>query len=524
MPRRPTIPTLHGELETIPDLSGGSGGGVVTIDMDVVVNFDGISGTITAAKMNTGTHGAAWGTWTTPEGAPNHTTVENHAVTLPFNFRAAGIDYNGSSGQGVTFDFATQPVGADVLHYGLSATVSPCQLMFLARYQTVLDVGSPVSYNCDLWVIAGSNFSVPQRQHTFAGLKFFCAHTSGDLGASIQDDEGWVLVSLFHDVTNSFSRLIVQQVISSGPNWVLGNLLGTSTGTLTAAGDVSYFRFQDYLRPASGTGTIKVKIAGLRNSVLTWPPYNLGTITAPSAVTATQEAIDSVTLEWTSIFDVFLIERKTGSGSYSTLQSAYENNGVGSYTDTTVTETNTYTYRITAVIGNQQSSAVESNPVTIDNTPFEGGDFILAQTLGANDDVNDQRGCKFTVGASPITITELGLWILGPPGQYSATLDVFIYDIDGTSLTSASIPTTGGINQYIFTAIAPLNLSANTSYYLVTQVLAFNTTKSAATLATSVAPAATIDDAVFGEAPTFNLSGVGANHVCGPVNFRWEYT
>lgn len=336
--------------------------------MDVVVNFDGISGTITAAKMNTGTHGAAWGTWTTPEGAPNHTTVVDHDVALPFAFRVAGTNYDGTTALGVTFDFSTQPVGADVLHYGLSATVSSCQLMYLARYQTVLDGGSPVSYNCDLWVIAGTKFSVPQRQHTFANVKIFCAHTDGDLGASITDDEGWVLVSLFHNAAGGVACLLVQQVIQSGPNWILGDILGTSTGALVGAGDVVYFRFQDYLRPASGTGTIKVKIAGLRNSVLTWPPYNPGTIPAPGSVTVTQSAPDEATLTWTNVCDTFRIERKTGSGSYSTLVSEYENNGDDTYVDSTVTDGNTYTYRVTTIVGAYESSSGESNAVTIDNT------------------------------------------------------------------------------------------------------------------------------------------------------------
>jgi len=397
--------------------------------------------------------------------------------------------------------------------------------MYVAQFNTVLDGGSPVSYNNDTFVIAAAEFTVPQYQHTFNNLKHIVAHSDGDLGAEIDYTSGWVLVSCYHDEANQHGRVMVQELEQSGPNWVLGDILGSSTSVHTDPGnDIVYVRLQSYLRPASGTGNIKIKIVGMRNSVLTWPPYNPGTIPAPASVTATQQAPDSVTLTWTNVCDTFKIERKTGSGSYSTLQASYENNGTDSYTDTTVTETNTYTYRVTTILGIYESSSVESNPVTIDNTPFAGGDFILTQNLGSNVDVNDQRGFKFTVGATPITVTEVGLWVLGPPGQYSATISVDIYEADGTLIASNGVPTDGAIDQYVFVSIAPVNLSANTSYFCMTGALGFNTIKDQNTTATSLAPVATIVDAANGSAPTFSLDGAGANHLYGPVNFRWEYT
>jgi len=368
----------------------GSGGGAASpLTMDMVVLFNNGSGGLTATKLNNGTQGAiGGGTWTTPEGAPATTNIENHSVVMPFSFRVGSTDYDGSTAVGMTFDFSSAPVGADVFHYGLVGAVQDLQIMYVAQFNTVLDGGSPVSYNNDTFVIAGAEFTVPQYQHTFNNLKHLVAHSNGDLGAEIDYTSGWVLVSVYHDEANQHGRLLVQELSALG---VLGNILGSSTSVHSGTGnDIIYVRMQSYLRPASGTGNIKVKMVGMRNSVLTWPPYNPGTIPAPGSVTATQLAPNSVTLTWTNVCDTFKIERKTGSGAYSTLSASYENNGTDSYVDTTVTEPNSYTYRVTTLLGIYESSAVESNVVTIDNTftPAAGNVLWLkADALGlANND------------------------------------------------------------------------------------------------------------------------------------------
>lgn len=352
--------------------SGGGGiggGGTTPITMDWVQNFSNGTGALSATKLNNGNHGSDWGDWTEPEGAPTHTTIEDHDVTLPIPFLAGGTEYDGSEGKGATFDFATEPVGADTFRLGFVEVVSDCQLAFLAKYATVLDGVSPVSYNCDMFVIAGADFTVPQRQHTFANVKFMTAHTNGDLGAAVLDSGTWLLVTIYHDVTNERALMMVQEVVASGDTWVLGTLLGTSTSVHAApSGVVTSLDFKDYLRPASGTGDIKVKIFGMRESVLDWPMYNPGTIPPPTSVVAAQNAPGEVTLTWANVCDTFLIERKTGSGSYSTLEAEYTNHGTDSYTDSTVADATTYTYRVTTLVGTSSSSAVESNPITVDNT------------------------------------------------------------------------------------------------------------------------------------------------------------
>jgi hypothetical protein len=436
MPQRPSLPTLHGELATIPDLSPG-GGGVATITMDMVINYDNGTGGLTATKLNNGTHGAiGGGTWTTPEGAPATTNIEDHDVEMPFSFRTGGVNYNGSSGQGMTFDFATEPVAADVFHYGLATPETSIQIMYLARFETVLDGVDPVSYNNDTFVIAGANFTVPQYQHTFADVKLFTCHSDGDLGASIPWENQWLLISVFHDVAAQHGRLLVQEVVQSGDDWILGDILGSSTSNHTdPAGDTIYIRLQSYLRPASGTGTIKMKIAGLRSSVLDWPPYSPGTIPTPTSVAATQTGFPEVTLSWTNVMDIFRIERKVGAGSYSTLVAEYENNGTDSYIDSAVSNGNIYTYRVTALIGGLESGSAESNSVTVSAfTPAAGNVLWLkadALSLANNDPVTtwtDSSGngndvTQAVAGAKPTYKTNIlnGLPVVrGDGGDYLA--------------------------------------------------------------------------------------------------------
>jgi len=425
---------------------------VVTIDMDMVVLFNNGSGGLTATKLNNGTQGAiGGGTWTTPEGVPATTNIEDHDVEMPFSFRQGGNNYNGSTAVGMTFDFATEPVAADVFHYGLVGSVQDLQIMYVAQFNTVLDGGSPVSYNNDTFVIAAAEFTVPQYQHTFNNLKHIVAHSDGDLGAEIDYTSGWVLVSCYHDEANQHGRVLVQELEQSGPNWVLGDILGSSTSVHTDPGDdIIYVRLQSYLRPASGTGNIKIKIVGMRNSVLTWPPYNPGTIPAPASVSVTQLAPNSATLTWTNVCDTFRIERKTGSGAYSTLQASYENNGTDSYTDSTVTEPNTYTYRVTTLLGIYESSSVESNPITIDNTftPAAGNVLWLkadSLVLANNDPVttwSDSSGLgnhvtQSSAGAKPTYKTNIlnGLPVVrGDGGDHLAHTGVVTSSVQHTMM------------------------------------------------------------------------------------------
>ena len=190
----PSIPTIYG-MGAGPIRGAGGGGAPGGVSFDVVVNFSDGAGALTAAKLNNGTHGAvSWGTWTTPA-AITHTNIEDHAAALPFDILCDGVTYNGSESgtQGLTFDFAAAPTADDVFQYTLSGSRSDCVFLLLVKYATIAS-GSPTSYNNDTLVLAGANYTVIQRQHSFNGTKSLYCHSEGDLGSVIPDDEGWMIV------------------------------------------------------------------------------------------------------------------------------------------------------------------------------------------------------------------------------------------------------------------------------------------------------------------------------------------
>jgi hypothetical protein len=86
--------------------------------------------------------------------------------------------------------------------------------------------------------------------------------------------------------------------------------------------------------------------------------------TAPTTLTATANSGTSVTLGWQDNAgneSGFLIERKTGTGSYSLLATVGQ--GVESYTDTTVSANTQYTYRVRAT--NTAGSSAYTNTATV---------------------------------------------------------------------------------------------------------------------------------------------------------------
>jgi len=108
-------------------------------------------------------------------------------------------------------------------------------------------------------------------------------------------------------------------------------------------------------------------------------PVQVGTGTtqlpaAPTSLTAALQAGPQVLLTWTDNANnetQFAVERKVGTGSFSTLVSVGPKAGTGSvsYTDTAVAAGATYTYRVAAVNSAGLSAYSNTSGVTIGNPP-----------------------------------------------------------------------------------------------------------------------------------------------------------
>jgi hypothetical protein len=98
----------------------------------------------------------------------------------------------------------------------------------------------------------------------------------------------------------------------------------------------------------------------------------------------------------------------------------------------------------------------------------QGTSFVTKQTLGTlRNNFTGGVGYKFTVGASPVTVTQLGRWVVaGNSGAHTLTL---VRQPDNAPLATVSVTTSGataGTFKYVALG-SPVTLAANTSYYFV---------------------------------------------------------
>jgi hypothetical protein len=130
-------------------------------------------------------------------------------------------------------------------------------------------------------------------------------------------------------------------------------------------------------------------------------------------------------------------------------------------------------YTLTAVATDSAGSTGTSpgvvitvnNPTTL-NTPL----LTSAPTGGLRNDFTGFVGLKFTVGNTPIKVSQLGRWAAGTGETHALKLvdAVTGTDVPGStvSLNLASVPT----GQFAYAPLSsPLTLAPNHAYYLLTQ-------------------------------------------------------
>jgi hypothetical protein len=116
-------------------------------------------------------------------------------------------------------------------------------------------------------------------------------------------------------------------------------------------------------------------------------------------------------------------------------------------------------------------------------------------------------GWKFTVGSSPISVTQLGFFDVGLNGLFDSH-QIGIWDTSGTLLVQATVPAgTAGdlIGAYRFTLVSDTTLSANTSYLIGAHSLLPNDTAIAFD-----APQTYASEINYQSASYFGGSGFGA--------------
>lgn len=443
-----TLPSIT-SIPTIPRISSRGEGGATSIEMDVVVNFSDGTGALTATKLSNGSHGASWGTWTNAHngvgGAANtHTNIVDHDVQLPFNIDVGGTLYNGSEGQGAEFDFSSEPTEYDAFQLTFSASVSDCVLLALVRPQTTLIPGSETTFSNDLFVFTGGNYSLTQLIHSFNTSRLALTHSEGSFGMLLGTFSDWMLLSLKHDVTNGQGLFFIQRITQSGPNWVLGDPVGLTRSVMAGAGDIANMRFQSYLRPARGAGSTDVKLFAMRESDLSFPPYDPGSLTGPTAVDASRTALEEITVTIGGPYQLVRLERQTNGGAWSTLDASLDiafDITSFEYVDTTVTEPNTYAYRATGLVGDYETATTTSGSVDLSEPFAEWHDGISLASATSTQAFTDPNGYAVANYATlPAgTVNKLRLYVEAITGTVSVKMALYAPSGDDALLTSSSL-------------------------------------------------------------------------------------
>lgn len=169
---------------------------------------------------------------------------------------------------------------------------------------------------------------------------------------------------------------------------------------------------------------------------------------------------------------------------------------------------------------NSQSGIVQNAPRTT---------AVTGATLGsAVSNISGWVGHKFTVGATPITVYELGRYVLS--GNSNSHQLRIARASDGVEVTQANVNTSGvAAGTFVYARCAPVTLQANTTYYLLTQETSGGDTVGDAASSVTTNGAYTV---VQPATATYNSSTrlysftdvSGAGKTYGPVSLRYRNT
>ncbi len=354
---------------------------------------------VTAANLNSTEQGTAW-TWSLSRTPVGHTRIAagGSNFALPATISGAAIVTNGT--RRVVFDLTEAVSDNQTPIYEHLDVTPPAGDFFRVVATGFLTLAATASTFCsmDLVWLTGSPYVTLQLNIHGAGTE----GTGGELHIETQTGGGTtyksssvpvVLNTTYHyellwDGTTGHMALIIRSADMS-------TLIGTSgkISTDVTGGELTAARLSSYLNPQGGTVSHD-KFARVWGRTADDVPFPLFPLTVPiaRAITLVQSATSELTLEWDSMGLAFTLERSANAGGSWTalytneesLTLAYLVAGHFRYVDTSVVDGQTYRYRLTAIIGQAYSSAVQSADVLVDN----GAGTLATDTFDAYTDAS----------------------------------------------------------------------------------------------------------------------------------------
>jgi len=324
-------------------------------------------------------------------------------------------------------------------------------------------------------------------------------------------------------------------------NTGLMNVMGSGAG-ITGSSDQFHYAYV----PMSGDGTI---ITRIKNEVGTNSIYhaaNAGTLagvmireTLNANSTYALMALEPV-ISGTAGGNVISYRTSTGGTATKTVvgnsqgvpswvklvRSGATFTGYSSPDGTTWTQnfTTTISMASSVYVGLAVTSNLAANRATAQfdsiSIPSPTTPFVTGETLGSlRGNYNGSLGFKFTVGSAPVTVGQLGRWVVsGNSGSHTVEL---VRASDSAVIGSVSVNTLGATpGAFTYTTLGtPVTLSANTAYYLVSSGLGTDQWYDAGATTLTTTGSATINNAAYTtDGTTWNV-GYSTNHSYIPVSF-----
>ena len=253
----------------------------------------------------------------------------------------------------------------------------------------------------------------------------------------------------------------------------------------------------------------------------------------------------------------FQIERRVANGQWSLLTTAPAN--TTNFTDSTALPGVLYEYRIRAATAADNSSwatlvsllhasvATVNHPVWSPDgvqlnqwteSPGNGyvpnglmyypvaSSFVGTPAVGTltRNNFGGWLGMKITVGATPLTLRELGRWVIaGNTGIHIVKIvdAATSADVPGGAVSVATAGTPAGMRYAALPA--PVTLAANKSYLIVSQETSGGDSwYEAGAVQTYNSSIATINNAIYSSSPTTYADAYSANQCYVPVGFKYS--
>ncbi|MBB6671269.1 hypothetical protein [Cohnella nanjingensis] len=189
--------------------------------------------------------------------------------------------------------------------------------------------------------------------------------------------------------------------------------------------------------------------------------------------------------------------------------------------DSPVTVTADANGNVDAIMSVSGTRTYECTTCTINNPGTGGTSFVTAvqpNEASLRTDVTEQVGFKFTIGSTPITVTQLGrMYHAGNNKVHTVKL----VDPSGKVIATASVDMNQGAPDSLgfkYGGITPVTLNPNTSYYIYSLEIQYGDNWYNNTAFVSTTSAASVDNASYGD----RIVNGSAGNTYGAVNFKYQ--